>query len=148
MLGMIVDGYCTLGAERDTELTATDLLAQMEEAGITKSVIAPEDRELAVQNVAGNDRILQIATESAGRFIPSCGINPWYGAASIAELNRCAQRGAHLLVLAPQLQGFIPTDELCDELLKRAGELKIPVYIHTGPHSSGGPSQVALVAER
>ena len=56
--------------------------------------------------------------------------------------------GAKVLVLAPALQGFILTDEVTDELLARAGHLRLPVYIHTGPHCSAAPTQVVLVAQR
>ena len=53
-----------------------------------------------------------------------------------------------MLVLAPALQGFCLGDEVADELLQTAGELEVPVYIHTGPHSSSAPSQLVLLAAR
>jgi predicted TIM-barrel fold metal-dependent hydrolase len=145
---MIIDGYTTLGSERDTNLSVVDLLRQMDEAGIQKALICPEDRELAVFNLAGNERILQHARQYHDRLIPACGVNPWYGRDAQSELNRCVERGARVLIIAPALQGFIPSDEVADELLMRAGQLQIPVYIHTGPHGSGSPAQVALVAEK
>ena len=145
---MIFDGYCTPGTERDSYLPIETLLAKMDEAGIHQAVIAPEDRELAVANAAGNDRIHAIASRYATRLMPACGINPWFGAAAAEELKRCVDRGARMLILAPALQGFIPTDELCDDLLSAAGRLGVPVYFHTGPQSSGGPTQVVLVAEK
>jgi predicted TIM-barrel fold metal-dependent hydrolase len=144
---MTIDGYCTPGTERDSYLPVESLLSQMDDAGIHKAVIAPEDRELAVANAAGNDRILGIANSHRDRFVPACGINPWMGSAAVRELNRCAERGARLLVLAPAIQGFNPTDELCDDLIHAAGQLGMPVYVHTGPHGNGGPTQVVLVAE-
>ena len=75
----IVDAYCTLGTERETQLSARDLLALMDTAGITRAIIAPEDREIAVNNAAGNDRILSEADKSGGRFFPACTVNPWFG---------------------------------------------------------------------
>lgn len=145
---LIFDGYCCPGTERDTHLPVADLVRQMDESGIGKAIIASEDRELAVRNVEGNDRILKVAAEFPDRLIPACGINPWYGSDAVCELERSVNGGARMLVLAPALQGFIPTDEVADALLDKAAKLKILVYIHTGPHSSGGPTQVALVAER
>jgi predicted TIM-barrel fold metal-dependent hydrolase len=148
MRSMIVDGYCTPGTERDSNLPVEALLEQMDEAGIGKALIAPEDRELVLAKVNGNDRILCAAKRYPDRLVPACGINPWYGAAAVDELKRCIDRGARMLALAPALQGFIPTDELCDGLLNSAAQLGVPVYIHTGPHGSGGPTQVVLVAEK
>jgi predicted TIM-barrel fold metal-dependent hydrolase len=148
MRDMIFDGYCIPGTERDSCLSIDDLLRQLDEAGIAKALIAPEDRELVLANATGNDRILSAAARYPDRLVPACGINPWYGAAAVDELERCVGRGVRMLVLAPALQGFIPTDELCDDLLNSAARLGVPVYIHTGPHSSGGPTQVVLVAEK
>lgn len=53
-----------------------------------------------------------------------------------------------MLVLAPALQGFILTDEICDDLFAESARINLPVYIHTGPHSSSAPAQLVLVAER
>jgi predicted TIM-barrel fold metal-dependent hydrolase len=148
MMAELIDGYTTLGTERETTLSAADLLRQMDAAGVDRAVIAPQDREIAIENHAGNARMLAAAADSGGRFIPACSVNPWRGDEVHQLLSEAHAGGAKLLVLAPMLQGFIPTDELADPLLRCAGELGLPVYIHTGPHSSGGPTQVVLVAER
>jgi predicted TIM-barrel fold metal-dependent hydrolase len=145
---MIFDGYCIPGTERETRLSIDQLLRQMDVAGIEKAIIAPQDRELTVSNAAGNERILAAATQHADRLVAACAVNPWNGHVAIDEVKRCVDLGSRILVLAPALQGFIPTDELCDDLLASAAELKIPVYFHTGPHSCGSPAQVVLVAER
>ena len=51
-----------------------------------------------------------------------------------------------MLVLAPALQGFCFGDDLPDDLLTVAAALNIPVYVHTGPHSYGAPSQIVVAA--
>jgi uncharacterized protein len=144
----IIDGYCTLGAERETRQSAEELLRRMDRAGVERAVIAPEDREIAVQNVRGNDRLLELGRRSGGRFIPACTVNPWFGRSGCNELQRAVAAGARMLVLAPALQGFHAGDEVADELLQAAGQLDVPVYVHTGPHSSGAPAQVVLLAAR
>lgn len=53
-----------------------------------------------------------------------------------------------MLVLAPALQGFILGDPVADELLEEAAVQRVPVYVHTGPHSSAAPSQLVLLAMR
>ena len=46
------------------------------------------------------------------------------------------------------LQGFCLGDELADDLLRAAAELRVPVYVHTGPHSASTPTQLVLLAAR
>ncbi|MBN2311625.1 MAG: amidohydrolase family protein, partial [Candidatus Hydrogenedentes bacterium] len=50
------------------------------------------------------------------------------------------------LVLAPALQGFCFGDDMPDELLEAAAALRVPVYVHTGPHSCGAPTQLLVAA--
>ena len=143
----LIDGYTTPGNERETQLTPDDLLRQMDRAGIARAVIAPEDREIAIANNRGNDRIRKLAL-SHDRFIPTCTVNPWFGDEGLEELQRAVDAGARMLVIAPALQGFILTDPVADGLFELAGELNVPVYVHTGPHSAAGPTQLFLVAQR
>jgi uncharacterized protein len=142
----ILDAYCTLGTERDARLTAGELLGQMDEAGIHRAVIAPEDREIAVHNASGNRRVAEAARQSRGRFIPACTINPWFGESGCGELRRAVADGAKMLVFAPALQGFCLGDDLANDLLCVAAELRVPVYVHTGPHSFGAPTQLLMAA--
>jgi len=144
----IIDGYCTPGTERETRMSAQVLLECMAHAGIRRAVIAPEDREIAVDNTRGNDRILGLAEQYPDSFIPACTANPWYGSAACVELRRVVNAGVCMLVLAPALQGFNLGDEVADDLLQTAGELGLPIYVHTGPHSASAPSQLLLVAAR
>jgi uncharacterized protein len=144
----ILDGYCTLGTERETRFAPAELIRRMDRAGIARTVVAPDDREIAVNNALGNNRILQECRRAGGRFIPACTVNPWFGPAGCDELGRAAAAGARMLVLAPALQGYCLGDELMDDLLRLAGELPLPVYVHTGPHSASSPAQLALVAAR
>ncbi len=143
----VVDGYCTPGTERETQWPAEQLLQTMDELGIRRAVIAPQDREIVVENTKGNDRVLKLAGRFPDRFIPACTVNPWRGG-GCEELRRAVQSGARMLVLAPALQGFLPCDELADDLLSVAGQLRVPVYVHTGPHGFGAPTQLLLAAQR
>ena len=118
MRSMIFDGYCIPGTERDTNLSIEQLLQQMDDAGIAKAVIAPEDRELIVANVTGNDRHFTARLPSIRiDLCPRVAANPWYGVQPSRNSNAPLIAAHACLVLAPALQGFIPTDELCDDLL-------------------------------
>jgi uncharacterized protein len=144
----IIDIYCTLGTERETRLGENELLRLMDRAKIDRAVVAPEDREMAVDNAAGNRRIAAAASRHQDRLIPACTINPWTAEAGCEELCRAAAAGARMLVLSPAVQGFWAGDEVSDALLDAAGRRGLLVYIHTGPHSAAAPSHVVLLAAR
>jgi predicted TIM-barrel fold metal-dependent hydrolase len=145
---MIIDGYCTCGTQRDASLSAGELLKEMELANARRAVIAPEDHEIAVHNEAGNDRIARIAARSEGRLIAACAVSPWQGESAARILNTAIDAGAKMLVLSPSLQGFNPCDELVDPLMESASARNLPVYFHSGPHSTGAPTQIMLLAMR
>lgn len=145
---MIVDAYCTLGTERETRLSPEHLLQRMDQAGIGRAVIAPEDREIVVNNRSGNDRILELSRLSGGRFLPACSVNPWFGKAGCDELARAVGAGARIVVVSPALQGFCPADALVGELLQTAATLHVPVYFHMASHSFGAPTQLVPLAAK
>ena len=62
---MIIDAYTIPGDERETVLGAENLLSAMDQAGVSRAVIAPQDRELALANEQGNHRLLTIALFTA-----------------------------------------------------------------------------------
>ena len=145
---MRIDGYCTLGMDREYTLTEADLLRAMDAANVSRAVVAPVDRCLAVKNREGNAAMLRAAAQWPDRFIPSCTVNPWTGSEGLTELRRAAQAGARLLVLEPVVQGFALGDELLWPVLEAASESALPVYVHTGGYQNGAPCQLALCAER
>jgi predicted TIM-barrel fold metal-dependent hydrolase len=120
----------------------------MDAAGVRRAVIALDDGEIAIHNESGNRRIAAIAERSKGRFIAACSVSPWQQNDAPILLQKAVEAGARMLVLAPALQGFNLCDELIDPLLTAAAERRLPVYIHTGPHSTGAPTQAALLALR
>ena len=145
---MTIDGYCTIGVDREYDLTVDQLLEQMDEAAVDRAVIAPVDRCLAVSNQAGNNTMLQAAGEHGDRLIPSCSANPWYGVGAVAEVERAIGEGARMVVLHPFVQGFLANDELVWPLLETATETSTPVYIHTGMPGNATPWQVVDLADR
>ena len=82
---MIIDGYCTLGVDREYDLREQDLLAAMDAAGVERAVIAAVDRYLAVDNQAGNDMLLRAAAAHRDRFIASCTVSPWGGDGAVID---------------------------------------------------------------
>lgn len=145
---MNIDGYCTLGVDREYDLTEYLLLQGMERVGIDRAVIVPIDRYLAVENRQGNDFILKAYRAHPDRFIPACSVNPWHGDMAREELKRAIEKGARILVLHPFIQGYLANDELVWPVLDMAAQEKIPVYIHTGSPGNSTPWQIVDLAER
>ena len=145
---MTIDGYCTLGVDREYDLTETALLNAMDRARVERAVVVPPDRFLAVYNQDGNENMQRAVRAHPDRFISTCSVNPWYGKASIEEFRRAVLEGARMLVLHPFVQGFSANDELVFEVLEAAAEERVPVYVHTGPPGNSTPWQIVDLAER
>jgi predicted TIM-barrel fold metal-dependent hydrolase len=148
MPALTIDACVTIGNERETILAAPDLLRQMGRAGVDRAVIQPQDREIIVDNQAGNDRMLRLAKAHPGQLIAACTANPWYGDRAVETVRRAIGEGARMLVFAPSLQGFILGDEVLFPLLDSVAQARVPVYVHTGPHLHAAPWQLMSVAER
>ncbi len=145
---MTIDGYCTLGVDREYDLTEAALLQCMDEAGVERAIIAPPDRHLAVWNREGNDNMLSASRTHRDRFIAGCSVNPWYGDKAVSELRRALDEGARMLILHPLVQGFTANDELAFPLLDIAAIERVPVYVHTGPPGNSTPWQIVDLAEQ
>lgn len=145
---MNIDGYCTLGVDREYDLTESLLLQAMDSAQVERAVIAPPDRFLAISNREGNESMVRAARAHRDRFIPACSVNPWYGQKAIEEFQRALSEGARMLVLHPMVQGFSANDELVFPLLDVAGAEQIPAYFHTGQPGNSTPWQIIDLADR
>jgi len=145
---VLVDGYCTLGVDREYTLAPEDLLRAMDIAGVDMALVATVPRHMAVDNDAGNAYVLQAASRYADRLIPACTANPWLGEEAVTVLRRALAGGARMLVLDPVIQGFGFGDDLAFPLVEVAAEQKVPVYVHTGGYQYGTPCQLGLVAAR
>jgi uncharacterized protein len=82
-------------------------------------------------------------------FVPFCTVNPHRGQeAAVRELERCRfDLKMTGLKLHPWLQAFWLTHPAVIPILKRAGELKMPVLFHDGTPPYSTPLQIAAAAE-
>jgi predicted TIM-barrel fold metal-dependent hydrolase len=145
---MTIDGYTTLGVDREFDLTAPDLIDAMDRSEVDRAVIAAVDRCLAVDNREGNEFVAKTASSYGDRLIPTCSANPWYGRGAVEECRRAIEAGARMLVLHPVVQGYQANDELVWPLLELAVAEQVPVYVHTGPPGNATPWQVVDLADR
>jgi hypothetical protein len=92
-----------------------------------------------------NDRVRQWASESDGRLVPFCRLDPAEG--PLAEAERSLAAGAKGIKLHPRAQGFTFDGGDLDDVFKLAEEAKVPVLIHAGrglPPLADGLANLAL----
>ncbi|WP_419992567.1 amidohydrolase family protein [Streptomyces boninensis] len=143
---MLIDAHVRIGDGREVALSTESLLADMDDLGIDRTLIAPSERCIAYDNREGNARTVAAARASGGRLLAYAVANPWRGEEATAELERARDEGAVALAVDPVLQGFDLLDGLLDPLLRRAGEWGWPVYVRTGTPPSSIPLPLAELA--
>jgi uncharacterized protein len=93
-------------------ITAEELIASMDEAGVDLSValnMGWVSHELCVET---NDYILDSISRYPDRLVGFCSIQPRDGYAALVEMERCAGAGARGIgEMRPDIQGFDLTDE-------------------------------------
>jgi uncharacterized protein len=79
---------------------------------------------------APNDRTLEYASRSAGRFIPFARLD--LAESPIEEAERCLDLGARGIKLHPRAQRFLLNDERLAPVFALASERGVPILIHGG----------------
>lgn len=143
---MIIDAHVQIGQGRYHSVDPGELIEQMDRSGIDRALVSPVDREMAVYNREGNDRVLALTRQYAGRYLAYATANPWYGDAAVAELDRALGEGAAAVKLHPPLQGFMILESLVHPLIEVAARYRVPVYMHTGTPAYALPLQLAELA--
>ncbi len=134
----LIDCCCVLNRPEE------EVLSEMDRAGIDCAVLHPPDECFAWENEAGNERAAKAAKRYPGRFIAGVTVNPWRAGAW--EVVKRFWGENCLLMFSPGVQGFNPAEGKLNGLLEKIS--KVPVYLHTGHHSFGAPSQVAMLAKK
>lgn len=130
--------------------TAAELLADMDEAGVDKSVMLNFVwRDPAFQRYT-NDYILESAAAGGGRLVPFCMVDPGAPGAG-DEIERCAREGARGLgELRPEDQGYgLGRSKQAELLAWAARELRLVLLFHVSEpvgHEYPGKSGLPLTA--
>jgi predicted TIM-barrel fold metal-dependent hydrolase len=143
----VFEAHAHLGRDEDgRSLDPETLLAQLDEAGARRAcVFALHDPERRPSYTVPNDRVLAWASESEGRLIPFCRLDP--GEAPVREGRRCIERGARGIKLHPRAQEFGFDVPHMDGIFALAQEAGVPILIHAGrgmPPIADGLAQLAL----
>ncbi|MCK6480355.1 MAG: amidohydrolase family protein [Planctomycetaceae bacterium] len=95
-------------------------------------VVGPDGRidEDRTHLLVPNDLVFRVAAMHP-KLLPACSVNP-LRADAVAELDRCAARGAVLVKWIPASMGFDPADPRCAPFLARCAALGMPVLSHVG----------------
>jgi predicted TIM-barrel fold metal-dependent hydrolase len=143
----VIDAHTHLGLDEDgRSLTFEQLLGQLDAAEARRACVFPlHDPERSPAYSLPNDRVRQWASESDGRLVPFCRLDPAEG--PLAEAERSLAAGAKGIKLHPRAQGFTFDGGELDDVFKLAEEAKVPVLIHAGrglPPLADGLANLAL----
>lgn len=132
-----------------TPKTGEQLRAAFEAEGLGAAWIMTTDGLLS-DPARHNDLLYEGVRKHRDFFTPFCTVNPHDGAVkAVKELERCAgslrMKG---LKFHPWLQSFSLSHPAVEPILRRAGELGMPVQFHDGTPPYSTPLQIASVAER
>jgi uncharacterized protein len=121
-----------------------DLLRDMDAAGVDRAVLLGWYWENPATCVMQNRFYAECVRAHPDRLSAFAALNPFAGAAALAEVRRAYDDGLiGLGELSPQSQGMAVEDERWLEVLALADELKLPVNLHvTEPESRAYPGRV------
>ena len=94
-----------------------------------------------------NDYLFQVVARYPQWMVPCVSINP-RRADAIAELNRCAAKGARVLKIHPPVQGVDLADKGHLKFFQRCADLKMVVMVHTGHEHTAPVVDVGLASPR
>lgn len=128
------------------EHTAHDYASRVAGTAVTKAAALTMAHEGKLTETSeDNDAVLQLAEEFDGFYFPVCSIHPRDGSAAMAELDRVADAGAKWLKLHPSTQRFDVRDDVIAPVVRRAGELGMPVLFDA--YSPFDPAQPGKFVE-
>ena len=78
-----------------------------------------------------NDYVFELAGKYPDLFIPNISVNP-YRPDALAELERCARRGARVVKWLPNAMGINPADPQCDRFYQQMKTLDLILLSHGG----------------
>ena len=78
-----------------------------------------------------NDYVFELTKKYPELFIPNISVNP-YRPDALAELERCARRGARVVKWLPNAMGINPADPQCDRFYQQMKALDLILLSHGG----------------
>jgi predicted TIM-barrel fold metal-dependent hydrolase len=122
------------------------IIGLIDTAGIDCAVIMTYT-DLPDFNPGALEYIVSSAERYPGRLLPFVRLNPAYDGA-LALLDRAQSSGVRGVKLHPVTSKVHPADPRSVALLRRCGELGVPVLFHCGDEPYTTPAAIALAAEQ
>lgn len=124
----------------DVEHGADQMVARLASVTRGKAVVLALDRHHGPDGTADvegtalyvpNDMVLRLAEQQPERFLAGVSVHP-YRADALAELDRCAARGARIVKWLPNSMLIDPADPKCDAFYDRMRERGMTLLTHAG----------------
>lgn len=147
-MSRIIDAHVHIGSGRRKNQTPEQLLGAMDALGVDMAVICPVDEQIAVDNVQGNDLVIDAVHRYPDRLVGLAVANPWYGQRALAELERALAAGLRGLKINASLQGHWVDDEMMDPLIDLVRQYNGHVYVHSGTPDYSMPFEICELADR
>lgn len=129
------------GVECALPLLSPDaLLAQMDEAGIARSILFAVEAPIVY---ASNEYVAALCSRHPDRFLGFASVDPRNPDAPGVLEQAVREMGLKGLKLHPPLQGFSPNDEAVFPVYEMALSLDIPVVFHVGTTPFGSLCRLA-----
>lgn len=143
----VFDAHTHLGLDEDgRSLTLSQLISQLDAAEARRACVFPlHDPERQPSYRLPNDRVLTWASESDGRLVPFCRLDP--AEQPLQEAERCLSAGARGIKLHPRAQAFVFDGGEMDAVFALAEDARVPILIHAGrglPPLADGLADLAL----
>ncbi len=128
--------------------TPEKLIGLMDECGIAYS-IASAYMNLPGPDMTALDRLCASIEPYSDRLFPFVRMDPWYGQAAVDFLTEGARRyNLKGLKLHPTTYALHPYSQLTVNLVRRAGELGLPVLFHCGDEMMSYPPQIGELVRK
>lgn len=128
-------GY--FGGWSDVGITAEELLRQMDEYNVEKTVICTYPMQESIEAV----------DKYPDRLIGAAWVNPMENRAEAQVRDAVKNHGFKAIKLHPLMHGYLPNDQCVFPLAELAKDLDIPLMIHTGHPPYSLPWSVAQLAD-
>lgn len=143
----VIDAHTHLGLDEDGRcLDLAGLLALLDQAGARRAcVFALHDPERRPSYRVPNNRVLRWASQSEGRLVPFCRLDP--AEDPLPEGARCIEAGARGIKLHPRAQAFDFSGLQMQGIFALAEDANVPILIHAGrglPPLAEGLVELAL----
>lgn len=152
-LGRVVKGWIKalekygVTSEEQVEKNVEELVREMDKHKVDKAVVFPNPR-LPVEYRDANDEIADAQKKYPDRIIGFCRVDPRDSERAIEELERSIlSLELKGLKLHPVMEVFTPDHEYVVRIVKKAGELGVPVLIHSGVGNLDSPRRLYKLVE-